>query len=84
MRTSRLIVELDGRVHHGSPEARDRDLDRDLDAATDEKADAADRLRPGLRAWVCHSDQGRFRPQPPRLARIGRPLRLVWLIEFTR
>ena len=33
----RLIVELDGRVHHGLPAARDRDLDRDLDAATDEK-----------------------------------------------
>jgi hypothetical protein len=30
-----LVIELDGRLFHGSPEARDRDLDRDLDAALD-------------------------------------------------
>ena len=28
-----LVLELDGRVFHASTEARDRDLDRDLDAA---------------------------------------------------
>ena len=32
-----LIVELDGRVNHDSAEARDRDLDRDLDAAVVQK-----------------------------------------------
>jgi hypothetical protein len=30
-----LVLELDGRVFHASTEARDRDLDRDLDAAVD-------------------------------------------------
>jgi very-short-patch-repair endonuclease len=30
-----LIVELDGRAFHDSTAARDRDLDRDLDAATE-------------------------------------------------
>lgn len=30
-----LVVELDGRLHHGSARQRDRDLDRDLDAAVD-------------------------------------------------
>jgi hypothetical protein len=30
-----LVLELDGRVFHTSTEARDRDLDRDLDAAVD-------------------------------------------------
>jgi hypothetical protein len=30
-----LVVELDGRLFHTSAEARDRDLDRDLDAAVD-------------------------------------------------
>jgi len=30
-----LVVELDGRLHHGSAAARDRDLDRDLDAAVE-------------------------------------------------
>ncbi len=29
----RLVVELDGRLHHDSAEARDRDFERDLDAA---------------------------------------------------
>lgn len=29
----RLLVELDGRLHHDSAPARDRDLERDLDAA---------------------------------------------------
>ncbi len=29
----RLLVELDGRLHHDSAEARDRDFERDLDAA---------------------------------------------------
>jgi very-short-patch-repair endonuclease len=28
-----LVVELDGRLHHGSAAARDSDMDRDLDAA---------------------------------------------------
>ncbi|MGD9958019.1 type IV toxin-antitoxin system AbiEi family antitoxin domain-containing protein [Nocardioides sp.] len=32
-----LIVELDGRAHHDSARARDRDLDRDLDAALEER-----------------------------------------------
>lgn len=36
--TARLIVELDGRLFHDNPEARDRDLDRDLDAAIDRLA----------------------------------------------
>ncbi len=30
-----VIVELDGRLHHASGRARDRDFDRDLDAAAD-------------------------------------------------
>ena len=30
-----LVVELDGRLWHSSPAARDRDLDRDLDAAVE-------------------------------------------------
>lgn len=30
-----LVVELDGRLFHDTAEARDRDLDRDLDAAVD-------------------------------------------------
>lgn len=30
-----LLVELDGRLFHDSPAARDRDLERDLDAAVD-------------------------------------------------
>lgn len=30
-----LIVELDGRLGHDGPQARDRDLERDLDAAVD-------------------------------------------------
>lgn len=30
--TDRLVVELDGRLFHDSTEARDRDMDRDLDA----------------------------------------------------
>jgi hypothetical protein len=30
-----LVLELDGRLFHASTEARDRDLDRDLDAAVD-------------------------------------------------
>ncbi|WP_227467205.1 hypothetical protein [Nocardioides lijunqiniae] len=29
-----VVVELDGRLFHDSTEARDRDLERDLDAAT--------------------------------------------------
>lgn len=28
-----VVVELDGRIHHSGAENRDRDLDRDLDAA---------------------------------------------------
>jgi len=32
-----VIVELDGRVFHESARARDRDMDRDLDAAVDDK-----------------------------------------------
>ena len=31
----RLVVELDGRLFHDNAKARDRDLDRDLDAAVD-------------------------------------------------
>ncbi len=34
-RRLRLVVELDGRLFHNTAEARDRDLDRDLDAALD-------------------------------------------------
>lgn len=30
-----LVVELDGRLHHGTTAARDRDMERDLDAALD-------------------------------------------------
>jgi hypothetical protein len=33
-----LLVELDGRLHHDSATARDRDLERDLDAAVDRRA----------------------------------------------
>ncbi len=33
----RLLVELDGRVFHDSAGARDRDLDRDLDAAVEDR-----------------------------------------------
>jgi hypothetical protein len=33
----RVIVELDGRLGHSSTEDRDRDFDRDLDAAADDK-----------------------------------------------
>ena len=29
------VVELDGRLHHDSARARDRDMERDLDAAID-------------------------------------------------
>lgn len=39
----RQIVELDGRLHHDSAQARDRDLERDLDAAID----GADTVRLG-------------------------------------
>ncbi|WP_448404684.1 hypothetical protein [Mycolicibacterium fortuitum] len=33
--SERLIVELDGRVHHDSPPRRDADFERDLDSAAD-------------------------------------------------
>jgi very-short-patch-repair endonuclease len=34
----RLVVELDGRIYHDSPSARDADFERDLDAAVDGRA----------------------------------------------
>ena len=34
-RSQGLVVELDGRLFHDNASARDRDLDRDLDAAVD-------------------------------------------------
>ncbi|WP_329604315.1 hypothetical protein [Mycolicibacterium fortuitum] len=33
--SERLIVELDGRVHHDSPPRRDADFERDFDSAAD-------------------------------------------------
>ena len=79
-----MIVELDGRVHHGSTAARDRDLDRDLDAATDDKLT----LRIGYgqvfgRGCVTATKVGSVlsRRGWPRL---DRPLRPVRLIDATR
>ena len=59
-------------VPHVDTEDRDQDMERDLDAAVDgTAADAADRLRPGLRATVRDSGQARHRHAAARLGRGG-------------